>query len=167
MKYISSRKLNENSIEFSLSNSEQRDSWLNSSHQTLDADRAEGTEWGVTLPQTIVGVRQRQFWVMRREWNAMWTGRLCLWGMPGQSSMLLCTTHQGRYQLAVHRTWWQSGFGCLAWDLIEISPPVSGDLYNQCWRPGLGSYLNSCPLSNFLNGRKFLPKCWSHLLPHL
>ena len=30
--------MSENSIEFSLSNSEQRDSWLNSSHQTLDAD---------------------------------------------------------------------------------------------------------------------------------
>ena len=31
--------MSENSIEFSLSNSEQRDSWLNSSHRTLDADR--------------------------------------------------------------------------------------------------------------------------------
>jgi len=30
--------MSENSIEFSLSNSEQRDSWLNSSHQTLDTD---------------------------------------------------------------------------------------------------------------------------------
>jgi len=30
--------MSENSIEFSLSNSEQRDSWLNSGHQTLDAD---------------------------------------------------------------------------------------------------------------------------------
>jgi len=30
--------MSENSIEFSLSNSEQRDSWLNSSHRTLDAD---------------------------------------------------------------------------------------------------------------------------------
>jgi len=33
--------MSENSIEFSLSNSEQRDSWLNSGHQTLDADRGE------------------------------------------------------------------------------------------------------------------------------
>ena len=34
--------MSENSIEFSLSNSEQRDSWLNSGHRTLDADiRAE------------------------------------------------------------------------------------------------------------------------------
>jgi len=33
--------MSENSIEFSLSNSEQRDSWLNSSHQTLDTDREE------------------------------------------------------------------------------------------------------------------------------
>jgi len=31
--------MSENSIEFSLSNSEQRDSWLNSGHQTLDTDR--------------------------------------------------------------------------------------------------------------------------------
>ena len=30
--------MSENSIEFSLSNSEQRDSWLNSSHRALDAD---------------------------------------------------------------------------------------------------------------------------------
>jgi len=30
--------MSENSIKFSLSNSEQRDSWLNSSHWTLDAD---------------------------------------------------------------------------------------------------------------------------------
>jgi len=38
VKCISSRELSENSIEFSLSNSEQRDSWLNFSHQTLDTD---------------------------------------------------------------------------------------------------------------------------------
>jgi len=38
VKYISSRELSKNSIEFSLSNSEQRDNWLNSGHQTLDAD---------------------------------------------------------------------------------------------------------------------------------
>ena len=38
VKYISSRELSENSIEFSLSNSEQGDSWLNSGHRTLDAD---------------------------------------------------------------------------------------------------------------------------------
>jgi len=44
VKCISSRELSENSIEFSLSNSEQRDSWLNSGHRTLDADT--GTlEW--------------------------------------------------------------------------------------------------------------------------
>ena len=30
--------MSENSIEFSLSNSEQRDSWLNSGHQGLDTD---------------------------------------------------------------------------------------------------------------------------------
>jgi len=38
VKCISSREMSENSIEFSLSNSEQRDSWLNSSHRTLDTD---------------------------------------------------------------------------------------------------------------------------------
>ena len=38
VKCISSRELSENSIEFSLSNSEQRDSWLNSGHWTLDAN---------------------------------------------------------------------------------------------------------------------------------
>ena len=30
--------MSENSMEFSLSNSEQRDNWLNSGHRTLDAD---------------------------------------------------------------------------------------------------------------------------------
>jgi len=39
VKCISSRKMSENSIEFSLSNSEQRDSWLNSGHRTLDTDK--------------------------------------------------------------------------------------------------------------------------------
>ena len=39
VKCISSRELSENPIEFSLSNSEQRDSWLNSGHRTLDADK--------------------------------------------------------------------------------------------------------------------------------
>jgi len=38
VKCISSREISENSIKFSLSNSEQRDSWLNSGHWTLDAD---------------------------------------------------------------------------------------------------------------------------------
>jgi len=38
VKCISSREISENSIEFSLLNSKQRDSWLNFSHQTLDAD---------------------------------------------------------------------------------------------------------------------------------
>jgi len=33
--------MSEDSIEFSLSNSEQRDSWLNSGHRTLDADSWE------------------------------------------------------------------------------------------------------------------------------
>jgi len=38
VKCISSRELSKNSIEFSLSNTEQRDSWLNSGHWTLDTD---------------------------------------------------------------------------------------------------------------------------------
>ena len=38
VKCISSRELSKNSIEFSLLNSDQRDSWLNSGHQTLDAN---------------------------------------------------------------------------------------------------------------------------------
>jgi len=33
--------MSKNSIEFSLSNSEQRDSWLNSGHRTLDTDKRE------------------------------------------------------------------------------------------------------------------------------
>ena len=39
--------MSENSIEFSLSNSEQRDSWLNSGHRTLDADTYTTTTWSV------------------------------------------------------------------------------------------------------------------------
>jgi len=39
VKCISSREMSENSIEFSLSNSEQRDSWLNSGRRTLDTDK--------------------------------------------------------------------------------------------------------------------------------
>jgi len=35
--------MSKNSIEFSLSNSEQRDSWLNSGHWTLDADTKQET----------------------------------------------------------------------------------------------------------------------------
>ena len=37
--------MSENSIEFSLSNSEQRDSWLNSGHRTLDADKAHSEHY--------------------------------------------------------------------------------------------------------------------------
>jgi len=46
VKCISSREMSENSIEFSLSNSEQRDSWLNSSHWTLDADMRSNPQTG-------------------------------------------------------------------------------------------------------------------------
>jgi len=45
VKCISSREMSENSIEFSLSNFEQRDSWLNSSHRTLDADTPTVSVW--------------------------------------------------------------------------------------------------------------------------
>jgi len=45
--------MSENSIEFSLSNSKQRDSWLNSSHWTLDADTGieviSAWEWNQVL----------------------------------------------------------------------------------------------------------------------
>ena len=37
--------MSENSTEFSLSNSEQRDSWLNSGHQTLDANSIPLFPW--------------------------------------------------------------------------------------------------------------------------
>jgi len=39
VKCISNREMSKNSIEFSLLNSEQRDSWLNSGCQTLDANK--------------------------------------------------------------------------------------------------------------------------------
>ena len=45
VKCISSRELSKNSIKFSLSNSEQRDSWLNSGHQTLDANILGSLMW--------------------------------------------------------------------------------------------------------------------------
>jgi len=41
--------MSENSIEFSLSNSEQRDSWLNSGHRTLDADISVGLDYLLIL----------------------------------------------------------------------------------------------------------------------
>jgi len=47
VKCISSRELSENPIEFSLSNSEQRDSWLNSGHWTLDADNDKMPSYGL------------------------------------------------------------------------------------------------------------------------
>jgi len=50
VKCISSREMSKNSIEFSLSNSEQRDSWLNSSHWTLDADRTAISHYCTQLP---------------------------------------------------------------------------------------------------------------------
>ena len=45
--------MSENSIEFSLSNSEQRDSWLNSGHRTLDTNNNLPTakEIAVIIPE--------------------------------------------------------------------------------------------------------------------
>ena len=54
VKCISSREMSENSIKFSLSNSEQRDSWLNSSHWTLDADRKGSKFWGDAKTRAVV-----------------------------------------------------------------------------------------------------------------
>ena len=48
--------MSENSIEFSLLNSEQRDSWLNSGHRTLDAD----TMVGSTQPRDKLGNQRNQ-----------------------------------------------------------------------------------------------------------
>ena len=56
VKCISSREMSENSIEFSLSNSEQRDSWLNSGHRTLDAD--------------IDVMSSFSHWLMEEEWGS-------------------------------------------------------------------------------------------------
>ena len=53
VKCISSREMSENSIEFSLSNSEQRDSWLNSGHRALDADNTQKLK--CRLSRQIVG----------------------------------------------------------------------------------------------------------------
>ena len=50
VKCISSREMSENSIKFSLSNSEQRDSWLNSGHWTLDTDNSAKPQ---SLPKLI------------------------------------------------------------------------------------------------------------------
>ena len=109
----------------------------------------------------MVGVRWRQFWAKRKGWSVTRTERLRLRGVPSQFSLLLYTIHRGWCQLIVHRAWWQSGFGCLVWDLIEISSPVSRDPYNLRRRPGLRSCPNSHLPSDFLGGRKFLPKHWS------
>ena len=85
-----------------------------------------------------------------------WTERPYWRGMSGQSSMLLCTTHQGHYWLVVHRAWWLSGSGCLTGDLIKTLPLASGDLYNLCQRLGPGSCPDSCPPSDLLSGRRCL-----------
>jgi len=75
VKCISSREMSENSIEFSLSNSEQRDSWLNSSHRTLDTDtpvsfycRCDTTSQGFnSLDLTIIS---HQWWWLRSDRNS-------------------------------------------------------------------------------------------------
>ena len=59
VKCISSRELSENLIEFSLLNSEQSDSWLNSGHQGLDANRKDFTnkpaKWRMKEPDKFEG----------------------------------------------------------------------------------------------------------------
>ena len=115
----------------------------------------------------MVGVRQRWFWAKQKGRSATQTRKLYLQGVPGQSFLLLCTTRWGRCQLVICRAWWQSDFECLIWDLIEILPLVSGDLYNLHQRPGLRSCPNSRLLSDFLGGRKFLSERWLRLLPCL
>jgi len=61
--------MSENSIKFSLSNSEQRDSWLNSGHQTLDADNFMGVSRPsgprmLLVPDSDCSVREEEeYWV--------------------------------------------------------------------------------------------------------
>jgi len=55
--------MSENSIEFSLSNSEQRDSWLNSGHQTLDADKRNMTHPGKNTQPRGEGYRKGSYGV--------------------------------------------------------------------------------------------------------
>ena len=56
VKCISSREISENSIEFSLLNSEQKDSWLNFGHWTLDADRFAICWANLTTAKPIFGL---------------------------------------------------------------------------------------------------------------
>jgi len=58
VKYISSREISKDSIEFSLSNSKQRDSWLNSGHRTLDANSEHVEQWVI---RDLLGCEQ-VFW---------------------------------------------------------------------------------------------------------
>jgi len=75
VKCISSRELSKNSIEFSLSNSEQRDSWLNSSYQTLDADNKRRVE--------IDGKRKKKEILkqilLKMIWMSVMIKTLCFW----------------------------------------------------------------------------------------
>ena len=61
--------MSENSIEFSLSNSEQRDSWLNSGHRTLDADKFGSLTSSISVtdlrPQSKV--QTKELFRIRRE----------------------------------------------------------------------------------------------------
>ena len=63
VKCISSRELSKNSIKFSLSNSEQRDSWLNFSHWTLDADiDLLNISANINCLKTWLALIKRSFW---------------------------------------------------------------------------------------------------------
>ena len=94
-----------------------------------------------------------------------WTKRPHWRDVPGQSSALLYTMRRGHYQLVIRRAWWRSGSGCLARDLVETSPLVSGDPCNPHRRLRPGSCPDSRPLSDLLGGRRCLPARWLHPLP--
>jgi len=64
VKCISSREMSKNSIEFFLSNSKQRDSWLNSSRRTLDADKycQWANSWARTKPTALYQCLIKRTW---------------------------------------------------------------------------------------------------------
>jgi len=57
--------MSENSIEFSLSNSEQRDSWLNSGHRTLDADKITNISETAAIDASVLGSEEAFFITLR------------------------------------------------------------------------------------------------------
>ena len=58
--------MSENSIKFSLSNSEQRDSWLNSGYRTLDADTEQySTSCTLVFHTTFIGLSIYLYYVCK------------------------------------------------------------------------------------------------------